>query len=103
MKSNPPERISIKYMKPTIVKLNKQEVIQYIDDFIGYQIPDKALYLQAFQQTTKLKQDIRPQLKRIEKDLPEWKKGNLKIAWSFLSPRPPPKNKRTKTKGELHG
>jgi len=99
MKCNPPERISIKYMKPSIIKINGKNFVKYIDNFIGYQIPDKALYLQAFQQTIKLNQDIKPQLQRIQRDLPEWKKGNLQIAWNFLSPRPP-KKKRENGLGE---
>ncbi len=76
------ERISIKYIFPVKDKDGKKLKI-----VIGHQVPGKALYLHAFQQTVLLGKDIKPQLKRILKDLPSWVKGNNKIAYCFLSPR----------------
>lgn len=99
MKSNPVTRISIKYLKPSIIKIDGEPKTVLVKEFIGYQIPEKALYLHAFQQTVKLKEDIRFQLKKIENDLPKWRSGDkkaIKESRNYLSPRPPPKNKRNK-------
>ncbi len=78
--------ITIRFIKPK-KKFNVKEGVfsrENYDSKLGVQVPEKALYLQAFKQFTFFGNDVRPQTKKINADFKKWMKGDFRSAYLFL-------------------